>query len=185
MNIPLRVAMASVVAVSAGLLVGGTSACSGQADPSRVTVVLAPSQDDFIGNPPAKGVSTYLEARCGSLDCHGQLGRPLRIFSSNGLRLPADGGPNPITGGSPTSTEEKIANFQAAVGLQPEEITRVVAGGGQYLPDRLYLVTKPRNQVQHKGGAVVNAQDDGDQCMVSWLIGATDGDACQRAATRK
>ena len=44
--------------------------------------VSCPSEADYVDY-----VSPVLEKRCGTLDCHGQLGRPLKFYSQNGLRL--------------------------------------------------------------------------------------------------
>src|SRR5580704_4256481 len=86
----------------------------------RVTTILAPDQGQFTT------VSPVFERRCGTLDCHGQVGRPLRIYSGLGLRLPNDAGNTP--GNGATTPDEITDNYRAVIGLEPEEMTRVVAG---------------------------------------------------------
>ena len=165
-----------------GLLgsVFGTTSCSATPDPTRVTVVNAPVfRPDFSGDTRV-GVSSFLEKRCGTLDCHGQLGRPLRIFGKTGLRLVlADGGGN-FPGGSGTTDDERYANYQAAVTLEPELMTQVENNAGVGF-DKLLLVRKPRQAERHKGGQIIVPGDDGDTCLVSWIQGATDFDACDKA----
>lgn len=175
-----------VAALGLSALSVGAAGCA-NVDTNRVTDVKGPSFDDF----DAKGVSGFLEVRCGSLDCHGQLGRPLRIFSGRGLRAVSDAGA--YSGSSGTSRAERIDNYYAVLGLQPEVLRRVVEGArraadGEALtadeakdaaPERLLLVSKPRNEVVHKGGAVVAPASNGDRCVTSWLSGATDQAACE------
>ena len=86
----------------------------------RVTTILAPDQNEFAQ------VSPVFERRCGTLDCHGQVGRPLRIYSGLGLRLPNDAGDTP--GNGATTPDEITNNYRAVIGLEPEEMSRVVAG---------------------------------------------------------
>src|SRR5206468_7723502 len=61
--------------------------CADSPDSKRVTKIIAPDQLAF-----ETFVSPFLERKCATLDCHGQVGRPLRLYSGRGLRLPADGG---------------------------------------------------------------------------------------------
>ncbi len=150
-------------------------------------------------------VSEFLTRRCGTLDCHGQPGRPLRIYGQRGLRLPNQNGLRPVTGD--TSEEEVAANYRAAVGLEPEVMNRVVAAraedtcslkGEPETPclHHLLLVAKPlscnklsshgcgggERGVEHKGGPVIAFGDDGYNCLKTWVQGITDPGACQRAA---
>ncbi|MFT3764556.1 MAG: hypothetical protein QM820_03420 [Minicystis sp.] len=126
--------------------------------------------------PSFAAVSPFLEAGCGTLDCHGATPRPLRIRGFGGLRLdPADN-----AGGTPTTSAEVDANYTSVCGLTPEAMADVVHGAAA--PDTLLLVTKARAAERHKGGAIVKAGDDGDRCMTSWLAGMVDAAACARAA---
>ncbi len=179
-------AAASFVAIFAASV--SSSGCA-NVETDRITDVQGPSFDDF----ETKGVSGFLEVRCGSLDCHGQAGRPLRIYSGRGLRADNDAGF--YSGSSGTSHAEVVQNYYAVMGLQPEVLRRVVEGArrisdGETLtadeafdadPARLYLVTKPRNQIVHKGGAVVAVDSPGDKCMRTWLTLATDQASCVKS----
>ena len=64
------------------------NACITSVDSGAQSPLALPDQDQFIN----QGVDAFMEKRCGALDCHGQIGRPLRIYSSNGLRM--QDGPN-------------------------------------------------------------------------------------------
>jgi hypothetical protein len=166
--------------VLTGCVVGTIFACSPAPDPTRTTEVNVPQfSPGFTGDGDRTGVTTFLERRCGTLDCHGQMGRPLRIYGALGLRLVDEAGAVP--GGSGTSADEKLANFYATVTLEPELMTQVVNNGGDGA-DRLLLVRKPRQLERHKGGQVIVANDSGDTCLTSWLQGNTDFAACAIAA---
>src|SRR4029077_17724720 len=93
--------LAGVLACDVGL----TSADGG----IRATTILAPDQTEFTT------VSPVFERRCGTLDCHVQAGRPLRIFSGLGLRLPNDAGDTPGQGA--TTPDEIVANYRSVIGL--------------------------------------------------------------------
>jgi hypothetical protein len=175
---------------SAILLVGwaylvAQSGCR-EPDPDQRTEVFAPDYDQFKGIAPdgasqAAGVSRLLERRCGTLDCHGQLGRPLRIYGQYGLRFEADGSFRP--GVQPTSEEEYSANYAAVIGLQPEEMSEVVARRQSPTDNPgLLLLRKPLLLERHKGGAVIESGDDAYTCLLSWLVsGQTDFAACGRS----
>ncbi len=173
-------------ALAASVLVGLFAvACASKPDSDRFTVILAPDQGQF----QTQNVSLFLERRCGTLDCHGQPGRPLRIYGSHGLRLQNDAGRTPTTGD--TSIEEQVANFRSVVGLEPEEMSRVVASGGGD-PTRLLLLRKPLGCTtppcesphgeRHRGGTVIGQGDPAYICLTSWLSGAADGNKCKDAA---
>jgi hypothetical protein len=140
--------------------------------PDREATVLLECPD----SASFAAVSPFLEAGCGTLDCHGALPRPLRVRGFAGLRLdPADRG-----GGRPTTAAEVDANLRSLCGLTPEAMNAVVSGAAA--PDTLLVVEKARAAERHKGGAVVKAGDDGDRCLTTWLDGAVDAAACARAA---
>ena len=128
------------------------------------------------------GVTTVFEKRCGSLDCHGGIGRNMQIYSSNGLRLPNDAGLTPGAGG--TSLDEITANYQSIMTLEPEKTNEVVDDGAD--PYGLLIVKKPLELEKHKGGAAIRKGDDAERCIVSWLkadvLNPIDKGACARAA---
>jgi hypothetical protein len=119
-------------------------------------------------------VHDVLQTTCGTLDCHGQLGRNLRLYGGRGLRLlrtdnPAD---------NPTTHEEYDQSYWSVIGLEPEVMSDVILDGGRD-PERLTLVRKARNLEHHKGGKLFVAGDDRDRCLTSWLAGQLDDAACK------
>ncbi len=173
---PSAARLVGAVLVVGSAIAGAVVACSAPPDTARGTEVFPPDYNAFKG---PVGPSAFLERRCGTLDCHGQIGRPLRIFGQRGLRLVDEAGL--IPGAVPTTDAEQRANFQAVISLEPETMSIVVAEGVG--PERLLLIKKPRLQEGHKGGQITIAGDDGDRCLTSWVIGQTDTDACTKAAT--
>lgn len=162
--------------------------------PVGLVIACGPPDHGEIVREPATGrarlddfetyVSPVFEKHCGSLDCHGQIGRNLRIYSANGLRLPNDAGNRPGTGD--TTPEERLANYQSIMGLEPSTTRTVLAGGD---PELLLVLKKPLALEKHKGGQQIRRGDDTDQCIVSWFTEAppdagkqVDADACGRAA---
>jgi hypothetical protein len=186
MTLPWKSALRSL---SFAVVVAGVSlACSSTPGSNQTVTAAVPSYEQFVGTDKfAPGVHVFLENQCGGLDCHGQVGRPLRLYSLNGLRLPNDAGLVPGSGA--VSTDELFANFTATVDLQPEVMTRVVKG--MDAPTQLLLVTKPLALSGHKGGIRMVVGDDMYTCLTSWLLdpstpgGSFDPGACGRAAALK
>jgi len=183
-----RAVFAMFAALCAAAIVALGVACS-SFDQSAVTEVTGPDFGEFsitngIGADGATnaGVDAVLELRCGSLDCHGQMGRALRIFSQNGLRLIAADAAN-LPGVQPTTQTELVANYQAVIGLQPELMTEVVQGNAP--PTALLLLRKPLQLERHKGGPVIVQGSNAYDCIVSWLGGPTQfsARACALAMT--
>lgn len=178
--------LAGVALVPAVMFAAGP-ACD-TPDPSEITEIDAPSYDQFKGvnlSATQAGVSRLLELRCGTLDCHGQVGRPLRIYGEFGLRFVEGDADNQPGTGATTETEYE-ANYQSVIGLQPEYMTLVYEQ--IYPPEALLLIRKPLQLERHKGGAVFVSGDDAYTCLTSWLesggdagSGGTDYDACGRA----
>jgi len=146
------------------VVAGGCAQYSASEEPG----LALPDQAQFVQE---NGVSAFMEKRCGGLDCHGQVGRPLRIYSANGLRF--QDGPN---GGRPTgatTAEERQENFIGVVGLEPEALSRVLVTEGEFTD--LLLFRKPLDTegggVRHKGGPVLRFGDDGWRCLTSWAAG--------------
>jgi hypothetical protein len=184
MRVDLRRRTAALV-LGAGALVALVSACT-SFDVNAVTEVTGPDYGQFaeVGTSSAGaatfGVSTVLERRCGTLDCHGQVGRPLRIYGQYGLRFVDDAGDVP--GVQATTATEHEANYQSVIGLQPELMTEVVQGNAP--PEDLLLLRKPLQLERHKGGAVLVEGDDGETCILSWLAGQTNFGACTAAVAQ-
>jgi hypothetical protein len=129
-------------------------------------LLSAPSPSDF------PDVANALQMRCGTLDCHGQIGRNMRLYGFGGLRLSAPETPN----GDPTTDQEFAASYDSVVGLEPEALSDVVTH--QADPDQLSLVRKMRGIERHKGGQQSRVGDVLDRCVVSWLIGSFDPAPC-------
>jgi hypothetical protein len=136
-------------------------------------------QRELLAPPRAKFelVADALQPSCGTLDCHGQAGRNLRLFGGRGLRLAK--GANPLAGD--TTPAEYDATFWSVVGLEPETMTDVLADHGAD-PERLSLIRKPRGHERHKGGTLMTVGDPLDSCLLSWLAGAVADAPCLTAA---
>ena len=166
--------VAMTLSVSLWLLGGGavTPSCVGSAQPTA---------DDLRLNAPLRagfeGVADAMQPSCGTLDCHGQVTRNLRLFGGRGLRLSAaDTAADGIT-----TAAEYEATYWAVVALEPETIASVVQDGGNN-PERLLLIRKGRGTTRHKGGTLMHPQDDLDTCLVQWLRGEVAVDRCRAAA---
>lgn len=147
------------------------AACAGPED-QRKRVDVA-SREHF------ELVSEMLGARCGSLDCHGQVGRNLRLYSRSGLRLDPAAVPEADAGvGTDAETE---ANYRSVIALEPELLRLVIEDGGEQ-PERLTLIRKARGTESHKGGQALVPTSSGDNCLVSWLQGNLNGLACLEGA---
>lgn len=154
------VAIAIALASFAGLAIGAAS-CVGEGEPETFS---CPNKDVFIQN-----VSPYIERRCGTLDCHGQPTRPMRIYGQLGLRLPT-GDPMTVnvSGGAGTTPEELEANYAAVCNLDPEAMAESAETIGASA-DQLLLVNKMRGKERHKGGTAAAEQSPGDRCVLLWL----------------
>ncbi|APR82050.1 Hypothetical protein A7982_07399 [Minicystis rosea] len=122
-------------------------------------------------------VADALERRCATLDCHGSVGRNLRLYSGSGLRLD----PMNLPGSVSTTEAEYDASYRSLVWLEPEIMSAVVSEGGAE-PERLTLVRKARGTEYHKPGAVIQAGEPADRCLVSWLASKIDEEQCTLAA---
>jgi hypothetical protein len=162
----------------AALLTAATSNC---VDGSRAQVGSCPDPKHF------RIVSSVLERRCGTLDCHGSTFRPLRIYGQQGLRRPEKMGTKNVdpadfaqykTGGTVATTAAEIDdNFLSVCGIEPEIMDRVVAEEAEV--SALTVVRKPRLTERHKGGRIwQEGQKGGDQCLTIWLTGGDPTLAC-------
>jgi hypothetical protein len=169
----LAVAILSAFSVSSSL-----TACSG---PEKGELERKVSTRAAPGSFRTAGVTTVFERRCGSLDCHGGVGRNMRIYSSRGLRLPNEAGLRPGVG--ETTLDEITANYHSILTLEPELVNAVVDGADPYT---LLIVKKPLELEKHKGGPAIRKGDDAERCIVSWLkedlLNPIDTLACTNAA---
>lgn len=159
-----RVFLGTTLLAGGGSLLSGATSCAASPDRSRATYLLLPDFPTYRDN-----VDPYLQRRCGTLDCHGQPGRPYRLYGFSGIRDYAEEGGSPLVSGQqPTTPGEIVANFQATIGLEPEEMSRVVARQGQD-PETLIFLRKPMKTERHKGGELIKRDDDGYRCITAWL----------------
>ena len=109
-------------------------------------------------------VHPVLAAGCASLDCHGQPGRPMRLYAKHGLRLEAS------LRGQDERDDELIFNMKAIAALDPEVAT---------IADHLLLL-KPlavaAGGLHHLGGDLwPSPTDPAYRCLEAWLrTGASD-----------
>ena len=117
----------------------------------------------------------YLVHRCGTIDCHGQPGRNLRVWGCDGMRLDAGQTPNCVpddAGAGGTTIWEYEATYRSLVALEPQVMSAVFAppgcdgrqgrdGGAAYPapaschPEYLTFVEKARGLEAHKGGQLI------------------------------
>lgn len=177
-----RAPLSSLLSAAAALLVAGAgSSCAIASNPAGASIGDLPDKQSFLTND----VSDMMEARCAGLDCHGQVGRPLRLYSSHGLRQKAKADGSRDNG--PTTDGEKSDNYYAVVGLEPENLSVCFASKGQSF-DTLQLLKKPLDiqgqGIRHKGGPVLKASDNdpGWQCLYGWASGSPDKKQCDDGA---
>jgi hypothetical protein len=168
----VRAPLLALFAVVLGLA-GALASCSSIAADRRIGVD-APDEGSF--SAPGS-VGDFLERRCGTLECHGQMGRNLRIWGATGMRL-SDADIPAFT--KPTTADEYRATYRSLVGLEPTVMSAVVDGRGG--PELLTFVRKARGLEAHKGGQLIMAGDDQDVCVTSWLSGKINTMACQNAS---
>ena len=159
-----------------------TALCVGLAVASLscVGVVGGESPHSELAAPPSAGfqhVADAMQPSCGTLDCHGQPGRNLRLYGGRGLRLD----PAATSSDGTTSPAEYEANYWSVVALEPELLATVTREGGRD-PERLILIRKGRGTIRHKGGALMQPGDDLDQCIVEWLKANVLVDRCFAAS---
>lgn len=145
-------------------------ACALPASDARVTGATLDREDFPL-------VAQTLVRHCGTLDCHGQRSRNMRLYGSEGLRWSATDTPQAPTCSTP---DEYAQDYDSVVGLEPEVLEAVAADGGAR-PERLTLVRKARGAEEHKGGAPFLEGDAGDRCLTSWLRGQIDRASCLAA----
>lgn len=151
------------------------TALAGACGPKQETVTASPPPRDQF--PP---VADVLIGRCGSLDCHGQVGRNLQLWGADGMRF----SPNETPDEGQTTPEEYDASFWSVVALEPERLAAVVVSGGA-APERLSMIKKARGTEHHVGGTLMHQGDDVDVCLTSWLASSTDVAACERGTLPK
>ncbi len=117
-------------------------------------------------------VQPVLRVGCASLDCHGNAGRPLRLYARNGLRQVA------TSRGQDATDAEMTANMIAIAGLDPAAAD---------IEDHL-LLRKPlaveAGGLHHVGGDLWLDQNDGVyRCLHAWLRAGAGDEAGQAICT--
>jgi len=137
--------------------------CAGQGDP-----VVLPAADVTAYTA---SVHPIMEARCATLDCHGDPGRPLRLYAETGLRASDD------LRGQPIDPDELDADARALIAVDPDPVGRPSL-----------ILSKPlAGIVDHVGGDQWDTASDPQYvCVAGWLEGrideATIAAACAEAA---
>lgn len=121
-------------------------------------------------------VADALQPSCGTLDCHGQPGRNLRLFGARGLRLD----PQHNAAEGTTTDAEYAASLRSLAALEPEALDRVLRQGADV--ETLSLLRKARGRERHRGGVQLLPGDPLDRCLLSWLASQTDRESCLRVA---
>lgn len=159
-------------ALSVLFALAAATACEGEVSPLNGRLSLhAPPRAGF------ERVADALQPSCGTLDCHGQRDRNLRLFGGRGLRL--DPAATPSEG--ETQPAEYDADYWSLISLEPELLSTVVEEGGAQ-PERLILIRKGRETTRHKGGKLMQPGDPLDQCLLAWLRGNLAEGACSTAS---
>ncbi len=115
-------------------------------------------------------VQTYLGYRCGSLDCHGDMGRPLRLFALRGLR--ANDGLRDFG----LSVDEVGHNLLSIAAFDTLD---EAAAQNQLL---LKGLATSAGGMAHVGGDVWDSTDaPGYQCLLTWLSGEADSETARAA----
>ena len=169
-------------AIVLGLALALSASCAAVPDPDQAAPASPPDREQFVNG----GVNAFMERRCGALDCHGQIGRPLRIYSSLALRRVPPDKPRAERPVGPTTPDEKIDNYLSVAYLEPEAIGYLNASKGDYRD--LLLLKKPvgmeNDGVRHKGGPVLREiGDPGYRCLESWMKGAVRTQDCVDATS--
>jgi hypothetical protein len=164
------------------------AACEQDFDPPYA-IACPPLDDPNTTAADFALVSSLLEKRCGTLDCHGSLYRPLRIYGKDGLRSFTEEEYNDpalaqtsqtFSGGSPTTEGELDLTRRSICGLEPGKMAGAM--DGTIDPSTLLLLQKPRGDLtcdgrdddgcaRHKGGQVLvnSAGATDNQCIISWI----------------
>ena len=118
----------------------------------------------------AAEVHSYVEIGCATLDCHGDPGRPLRLYGEIGLRARADLRDQPM---SRSELEDNAYSFRG-VDDAPLDENLVL----------LKPLAEAAGGLAHVGADVwASESDPGYRCVRAWLAGVvgTESEACAEA----
>lgn len=147
-----------------GLL--ATLACSGPSDKDIDRITPPP------GPPAFNVVADALQKHCGTLDCHGNNARNMRLFGYYGIRQFDKDRVN-FTATTPAEYE---MTYQSVITIDPERLSRIVASGGAGI-DKWLVLSKGRGTEHHKGGARLAPGGAADTCLVSWVLARSEADS--------
>jgi hypothetical protein len=150
------------------------ASCSSPDEGARVNADIALSDANF------DIVSDAFVYQCGTIDCHGNAFRNMRLYGYGSQRLDPQLGPDSRPGFR--FPAEIRHNYDAITGVEPEKLIEVVNEGGRD-PERLAIVAKARAVQNHKGGPVMKPGDPIDDCITSWLAKNVAVERC-RASTK-
>ena len=153
-------------AIAVATLLGSVCAlagCSTVPSDLRIGLDAPDGSEQGFGLP----VAAYLDHRCGTLDCHGQTSRNLRIWGCEGMRLDPDASPASCT--DPTTEDEYQATYRSLVALEPQVMSTAYAGCAPYgsdggdvyppgvscHPELLTFIREARGTEAHKGGQLI------------------------------
>jgi hypothetical protein len=117
-----------------------------------------------------------LGRHCGTLDCHGDPARSLRVYGRFGLRADARDRP----GGRATTNDEVAATYESLVLLDPETLSLVLEE--QVSVEEWMGFSKAVGRVSHKGGEAMLRGSTAEACLRSWAEGRLDVDSCAKDA---
>jgi len=139
-----------------------TTACS--VDPGASKMITAGDAALY-----ATHVQPYVQARCATLDCHGDSGRALRLYSELGLRREAVLRTLPVSEGrDPTAiTPEELSDNQLAFAALATATSK---------PTEHLALLKPlavsQGGIKHEGRAAwLTTDDPGYRCLRGYLVG--------------
>jgi len=115
-------------------------------------------------------VQPVIRDTCTSMDCHGVVGRPLRLYAHYGLRLDAS------LRDEDESDLEIQANILSLASVDPDRPA-----------DENLVVLKPlatfEGGIDHVGGDIwADRNADGYRCLEGWIAGAIPGDSAAEQA---
>lgn len=167
-TVPPHISRSSTLALCGLVLATGCPAPRGE--------TLEPMSD-------VRAYETYIhpifEGSCATLDCHGDEGRPLRLYSETGLRIRDDLRTPPGVPTMPIVEEELAANVASIDAVDADQPN----------VDMRFLLLKPLSNtaggLHHYGGRIWSGPDDvAYQCVRGWLLNTIFVDACAAAAAR-
>lgn len=132
-------------ALAASTVIGGVvwiTACASVPADARIGIDAPSAAVDQFGP-----VGDFLTWRCGSLDCHGTVGRNFRVWGCDGMRLQPGDIPECIKrlNGRPTTADEYQETYRSLVALEPAVMSFVVDDGAKH-PELLTFIRKSRGE---------------------------------------